>query len=535
MIKNKYILFMGLLIGYLFCSCTEKQDEHYYRQDSLPQETLSDLIAGDARLSAFKQLIEIAEYDSLLTSSQTFTVFAPVNEGLSALDLNTMTQEEARRIAGNHIARFNNPASTAPGKIIRMINKKIHTFSADGEFGGSLLQGKDIRAKNGILHLLETPVSYQYNLYEFIQSNPATSQLAAFIRTFEEELFDSQLSIPLDVNELGQTVYDTVTVFYNRLFDDVLFGGLGPIHQEDSVFTMLIPDNQAWDAAYEELAPYFKRYNANPAVADSIQNSQISLAILENLVFRGRYPAPASLDSIISTSPTGEYMHNPGDLFGNAERIEGSNGLIYLTGKLNYNEAESWNKPIFVESDIQQGRVIGPGTAVYTRVYTPSDEEKDTIPVSESRYITVEATGTSTQPEVTFDIPDILAGRYNVYVEFLPGRIDNAPNDSTKVLFALSYTNANGRPASRDVISNNLVTSGTEKVIMPVVQNFQFPVSDYYDRLWMHDFYKGLHSINERVATTTLKIKTNVTTAEFNRNTYTRKFRIDRIIVEPVR
>jgi hypothetical protein len=522
---------MGLFIGCLFCSCTEKQDEHYYRQDSLPKENLLDLIAGDARLSAFKQLIEIAEYDSLLTSSQTFTVFAPVNEGLSDLNLNTMTQEEARRIAGNHIARFSNSASTAPGKVIRMINKKIHTFSASGEFGGSLLQGKDIRAQNGLLHLLETPVSYQYNLYEFIQSNPATSQLAAFIRSFEEEQFDSQLSIPLDVNELGQTVYDTVTVFYNRLFDDVLFGGLGPIHQEDSVFTMLIPDNQAWDAAYEELAPYFKRYNANPAVADSIQNCQISLAILEDLVFRGRYPAPASLDSIISTSPTGEYMHNPGDLFGNAERIEGSNGLIYLTGKLNYNEAESWNKPIIVESDVQQGRVIGPGTAVYTRTTDINTE----MPVSESRYITVEATGTSTQPEVTFDIPGILAGRYNVYVEFLPGSIDGVPNDSTKVLFALSYTNANGRTASQDVISNNLLTSGTKKVIMPVVQNFNFPVSNYYDRLWMHDFNKGLHSIEERAATTTLKIKTNVTTAEFNRNTYTRKFRIDRIIVEPVK
>ncbi|MDR1436968.1 MAG: fasciclin domain-containing protein, partial [Candidatus Symbiothrix sp.] len=503
MTKNryKYQLFIGLFIGCLFASCTEKQDEHYYRSDSLPGENLFERIVGDARLSAFKQLVEIAGYDSLLTSSQTFTVFAPVNEALSGLDLNALTQEDARRIAGNHIARFSIPSSMTPGKMIRMINNKMHTFSNGGELGGSRLLEKDLRTKNGILHSVETQLSYQYNLYEFIQSDPSTTQPAAFIRSFEEELFDVQLSIPLDVNEFGQTVYDTVTTFYNRLFDDVLFGGLGPIYQEDSVFTLLIPDDRAWDAAYEKLEPYFKRYHADPAVADSIRHNQISLAILENSIFRGRYEDPASLDSIISTSPTAEYMHNPGELFGNASRIEGSNGLIYLAGDFRYNETESWNKQIIVESDVQLGRLIGPGTAVYTRTTDMNTE----IAVSESRYITVEGANTSVQPEITFEIPNILAGRYNVYVEFLPGSIDGLPNDSTKVMFDLGYINAAGRMTNRDVISNSLVTSGTKKVIIPVVQNFDFPISNCYDRLWMQDFYKGLYSIENRVFSTTLK------------------------------
>jgi hypothetical protein len=515
----------------MLCACTEKQDEHYDRSDLLPGENLFELIAGNDQLSDFKQLIEIADYDSLLVSNQTFTVFAPVNESLSGIDLNVITQEEARRIVGNHIARFNNPASTAPEKLVRMINKKIHTFSNGGaEFGGSRLLEKDVRAKNGILHLLDAQISYRYNLYEFIQLNPSTSQLATFIRSFEEYLFDERLSIPLDVNEFGQTVYDTVVTFYNRLFDDVPFGGLGPIHLEDSVFTMLIPDDRAWNVAYENLKPHFKRYNTNQAIADSIQNLQISLAILEDLIFRGREDNPAALDSIISTSPAAEYMHNPGDLFGNASRIEGSNGLIYLTDNLQYNEAETWNKPVIIESDIQQGRIIGPGTAVYTHT---SDANTD-ISVSEQRYITVEAATSSVQPEVTFEIPNILAGVYDIYVEFLPGSIDGLPNDSSKVLFALKYMNASGRMTTRDIISNNLVTSGTRKVIMKVAGNFEFPISNCYDRLWMLDYYKGLHTIDERVANTTLTIKTNVTTSEFLKK-FSRKFRIDRIIFEPVR
>jgi hypothetical protein len=155
------------------------------------------------------------------------------------------------------------------------------------------------------------------------------------------------------------------------------------------------------------------------------------------------------------------------------------------------------------------------------------------IAVSESRYITVEATGTAFQPEVTFEIPNILAGRYNVYVEFLPGSIEGMPNDSCKVIFTLVYMNASGRSTTNNIVANNMITSGTEKVIIPVVQNFDFPVSNCYDRLWMQDFYKGLYGIEDRVVSTTLKVKTSVSTAEMR--IYKRKFSIDRIIFEPVR
>ncbi|MDR2042442.1 MAG: fasciclin domain-containing protein [Tannerella sp.] len=538
--RNSTTGFAGILIpmflpmfltACLFCTCTEPQNEHYDRGDSLPGENLLERIAAADNLSDFKRLIELAEYDSLLRSGQTFTVFAPVNGSFASINWNTITGEEARRIAGNHIARFNISTAIPPDKPVRMINRKIHAFADGGaSFGNARLLEKDIRAKNGILHLLETPAPYRYNLYEFIQQTPATSRLAAFIRSFEENRFDEEMSIPLDVNEFGQTVYDTVTTFYNRLFDDVLYGGLGAIHLEDSVFTLLAPSDQAWNAAYEKMKPYFKRYSASPEVADSIQNLQVSLAILENLVFRGKQTAAASLDSILSTSPRGAYMHNPGELFAEAQTVEGSNGWIYLTDNLKYNDAETWNKPIIVESDIQEGRTVGPGTAVYTRTAGMETE----IPVTESRYITVEATSTSVQPEVTFEIPDVLSGAYNIYVEFLPGSIDAAPNDSTKVLFALNYMNAAGRMVTKDVISNTLVTSGTKKVVMEVASNFEFPVSGCYDRLWMMDCYKGLHTLQERVYSTALKIKTNVSTTEFNRNTFTRKFRIDRVIFEPV-
>ena len=59
-----------------------------------------------------------------------------------------------------------------------------------------------------------------------------------------------------------------------------------------------------------------------------------------------------------------------------------------------------------------------------------------------------------------------------------------------------------------------------------------FPVSNFYDMLWLID---PLHTSADRVNTTKLLIKTDVTNAEFNRNEMVRKFRIDRVLFVPIK
>ena len=44
------------------------------------------------------------------------------------------------------------------------------------------------------------------------------------------------------------------------------------IDDEDSLYTMILPDNEAWDKAYAHISPYFTTYNADEAVADSIRD-----------------------------------------------------------------------------------------------------------------------------------------------------------------------------------------------------------------------------------------------------------------------
>jgi hypothetical protein len=529
LMKNRYKIWIWALAGCLFCACSDERDAHYERSEALPEENLMELMSQHSDLSIFTQLVKIAAYDSLLTSNQTFTVWAPVNESFSDVDLNTLDREQARLIAGNHIARFNHSTSTAPGKSIRMIDKKMYTFADGGaSFGNAHLVRQDMLAKNGLLHSIDARILYQYNLYEYILSMPQTSKLAAFVRSFDEELFDESLSLPIDVDANGQTVYDTVTVSYNRLFDNP-FLGLGQINREDSLYTMIIPDNDAWDAAYARISPYFRVYHASAAYADSVRDTRTSLAILENLIYRGRIDQPALLDSLVSTAPS--VISNPSDLFYGSVPVIASNGIIFQTPELRYDNTETWNKNIMVESDIATGRTIGTNTTVYTQTVT----EGEAIPVSDYRYIEVQATSPTTQPSITFELPDILAGPYDLYVEFIPGSISGMPNDSTKLMFELTYANASGRPTSSLINSASLVTSGTQKVKMKVLSQFEFSYSNCYDRLWQIDYLNGLYNITDRVTTNKLMIRTNVTAAEMNNNIFSRRFRIDRIILEAVR
>lgn len=509
-------------------SCQQNEwDKHFDRSDDLPEETLYDLLKQDESLSKFVELIDIADYKPLLSSSQTYTVWALDNEVIESMNIDMNDKEEIRLLVSNHIARFNVSSVTPPAKMVRMINGKIYHFSGSDShisFGGSLLLSKDKIAKNGLLHTIGSGIVYLQNLYEYIMSHDNTSKLAEFISTYDEKRFNEELSIPIDKDDSGRTVYDSVFTSYNRLFDHRDYG-LGTINMEDSIYSMLIPTNTAWDVAYAKISPYFKVYNVNQSYADSVQKTQTSLAILNDLIYRGRLSMPSALDSISSTS--GSVIHDINDLFYEASLYNASNGYVYLTNQVRYNNIETWDKPIWVEGEEQSLRSLGLSTSVLTRTVSASG-------ISGDRYIEVTGTTPAAQPGVTFEIPQTLSGKYNIYAIFVPASIDGESysNDSTRLSFDLTYIQATGRPRTITAKSTDFLTSGTQMVMIKAFTETELPISNYYDNLWLMDETNDAESI---VWATSLTVRTEVSTAEVNSNKLTRRFRLDKIIFESVR
>ena len=543
MTKNS--TFIVLTACSMLFSCQDEWNKHYDNAGTASGIHLYELIKQDENLSKFSRLIEISGYDKLLSSSQTYTVWAPHNEGLSFIDPNTIDSIQANLLVSNQIARFNNPTSNPKDKSIRMINKKNYFYSDDGgiKFGGIALVEKNRIASNGLLHTTEGFIPYFHNLYEFICADESTSFFASFISQFQENIFDSELSIPID-SENGMIVYDTITSPYNRLFEHrglelgSISMGLGAINNEDSVYTMLMPTNKAWDAARQKIAPYFKIYNSDRNYADSVSQVQTSLAIINNLIFRGKITNPYSCDSLISTfAPFKFYnidqqtvMHNVNDLFEGSEMLNASNGLIYLTDNLNLNNTETWNPPIMIEAESTIGRRLGDNTSIVTHTITLDSPIQE---VSGSRYIFVESTTTTAQASVTFQIPDVLSCKYNIYVDVLPSINSNNAfnNDSTRLAFVLVYMNESGTISTATASSADLITNGTKKIRMKVFDDFEFPVSNFVDQLW---YMNPQNNPENFMTTTSLTVRTNVANSEVNNGLFRRRFAIDNIIFEPI-
>lgn len=514
-------------------SCSDDWDSHYNSDGSLNSggtETVFEMVNDNPELSKFARMIEIAGYDDLLASSQTFTVFAPVDDALADIDLSDVAL--VKRIVANHIARYNNSSATSQLTGVKMYNGKRFFFDGNS-FGGAELKSSDAIATNGLLHVVASQIPYVYNIREYIDTHDNTSEIAKFLKRFDQKKLDLEASVAIGVNENGQTVYDSVLIDYNPIYNTPYLG-LGAIADEDSTFTMIIPDDIAWRKAYERISPYFKVYDADKAVADSIADVQTSLAILGDLTYRTLIPDPSALDMIVSTS--GSEITNVVGLFLGTVGQLASNGWIYTTSMLNYDNTLTWNKEIEVEAELQTGRTPGSGTNIFVRNVESDNALAQEI--SEMSYIEVSSTSTSRQPGVTFSIPDVLSGKYDIYVSIVPANVLDASvqNDSTRLAFTLSYRNTNGRSATKTFNEKstklNYKTSPDKMTLIKVTDAFEFPVSNYYDRLWLAD---ETHSSLDRTITTTLYVTTDVTNAEFRDRKFTRRFNIDRIILVPIK
>ena len=121
-------------------------------------------------------------------------------------------------------------------------------------------------------------------------------QLTLFIDQELEKIGFEKYEISNYAKQGYQSKHNLMYWYYNYYY------GIGWIHDEDSVYTMILPDNEAWDKAYEQVSPYFKVYNADEAVADSITKVQTVQAIVYGLTFGGRITDPGSADTMVTVT-----------------------------------------------------------------------------------------------------------------------------------------------------------------------------------------------------------------------------------------
>jgi len=534
--KKNLIFIFSIVLLFLTSlnSCTDNWDTHYSAVSGEKSDlNLYEYIKAQDSLSIFTKMIEIAGYDSVLSKSQTYTVWAPVNSALESINLNDTSL--VAEIVKNHIARFSYSTSAITAKPIYMMANKIVLFAGNGSnftFGGKNITKSDIATVNGIIHYIDNYVPYLSNIWEYIGKTEGLDSLKQYLYSNSKFQFDLAASgNDIGTDAQGQLLYDSVFVFTNRIMNR-----LGSLSMEDSLYTAILPNNVAWKEASDRIKLYYKTLEADGGAAKQREYTQWS--IFQDLIFRKQVANTTAFDSLVSTY--GNVFYKPSTLFEGATKVDVSNGIAYVTSNLKHKATESWQKEIRIEAEYVSFNEAGTKSNFDILQKTSFGTSYS---FSGDKYIYAKNLTTTdfSVAFIKFPIPNTLSAKYNIYCVFAPATLDAAADTLTsKVKFYLSYIDANGKPITDAPIdaSNKILAVGKTAGIFTTnkrtktemfVTQFEFPFCNLID-------YENLLS----VATVKLKVENAVKKAEVPtpnltpKNPSTKDVRIDCIILKPV-
>lgn len=567
-----------LMVAACLLGCQEDVwNDHYSADESnYTNITLMEALRNDGRFATFVDILQRTGGDSLLSDPCTYTVFAPVGQALEGVVVDSMTMT---RIVKNHVSRYLYGPSDLADTLtmrIKMLNGKYQELRKPFTINGQPLTDV-IRTANGIIWPIDKQVDYYDNLWELLQHGTERyDSIYSYLKSFNDTL-TTPSSIMVGENEKGQKLY-----FHNKWMKKY-----GSIHLEDSLYTALLPTNGGWQEAYRTISPYFRTfgrleqdktasgsivyrrtYSTGDALCDSLQDAHTREMIVHDMLFRRRpdFQAPPG-DSLITTS--GNVYHHPSYLIQGLTQQTASNGLYYDMNGMPAKVEDSFLKPIRIEAENASGRAMN--YATITQRSAADSHIKDQV--SDLKFIEVVNTSTNNlmQPQVVFDIPDVLAARYDIYAVFVPalafdtlaigyqkpdtivcqrdtivGRVNYKAGDeivirypyydadSTKVCFYMNYVhetpNASGYNMFEDgkiekdpVTGEFFVTKGYEVTTFLVARAFQFPYANYISSAFAADY--------KQTTNTKIRVVTNLTNADKKTMGYT--MRLDCLLLIP--
>lgn len=514
--KQNTILRPGLpvLLSVLlaFAACQNGWDEHYHRTvEGKSDRSLFEYIATQDDLSDFASLLVETGYDTILNANQVLTVWAPTNEALATVDWSTVT--DRKLFVESYICWFSKPVRDARDLTVTTLNNKRLVFTGDGRgylFDDRPILESDIALRNGLLHVLGGYVPYRLNIWDYIQQAQGMEAFQAYVNS----LFESELDGEASFDDNGILIDSVMKITHPFLTF------LGALDQEDSTYTMVMPDDQAWDEGLSLTMSYFKTLPADGG--EEVQLANAKWTLVKDLVFRDRLKAPYTDTVLFSTSQT--KMGAPDSLFVGMTLTELSNGYAYTTSRFPYKPIPTWHKEIRIEAEDNFENLRVPNN--YTLVNTSSVGSG--LDVSGRAFVTANPKTSSSISKlfIRFPIPNTLSAKYNIYVVTVPSNVvDKNDKRPYKLNFYLSYINAAGKVVADERLLTNVVTDTTQMTKVLVAENFSFPYSNIVN-------LPGLTGSNDVTVNIRVENAAGVTASELAN--FNRTIRVDCILLEPV-
>ncbi len=545
------------------CSaCTDTIDEHYQVSDGVPTKTLWEQIIEQPNLTQFAKVLENVHYynngsetkpssltyKDLLQQNNKMTVWAPVDGtfDLDAVmaDIQNDEYSVGQRFVKNYVNTFSKSVSGSENDSITMLNSKMNVLDNEGKtFKGVDIVESNISASNGILHKLNSTITFLNNLYEYMQVTPEVSSLYKYFHDRDTTYLDENQSVQGGINEEGEITWaDSVMVTDSKAFNfsysyrGMNWSGLNAtLTDEDSTYVMIMPTNTGWNKAMAKMLPKYKYMSlpyankdnklSEPTTVnpDTLQKFMAEGAVVNRLVFSPNMQKDYTLedfghtDSLITTNYAiidTPYCNN---IFKGLEPIALSNGYVYLTDDYLYSTASD----IEIEGEdasylYKDGMNIASGakTAVVSK---ENRNQRIEGVVSNGAYIYTTSTNKTSASNISFKLPNILSTKYDVYAVILPENIRDSLNlNPLELKFSATMNFDDG--ISTDGVSkkSEVFINDTSKVdTVLLFKDFEFPIA--------------YQNVTGAYPTLTLKVEANF--IELKNGTYSNSICVDKIIL----
>ena len=543
-----------ILHSSFFISCSD-WDDHYEADNSIlssQQATLWENIKSNGNLSEFASLLQKAGYNDVLDASQTYTIWAPANGTFDYNVLNGYSKERLlKEFVQNHIARNNYPVSGKVNERIYTLNEKLMFFGGNGNYTiqDVSITNPNQASRNGVIHELGGKIPFMANVFEGLDnSDLPLDSIANFFHSYDVKKLNEQKSV-VGPMENGQITYlDSVFDEHNDLFTRYF----AYINREDSNYTMIVPTNEAWRRAREQVRNYFnylpsfefmentstgsdqKKVTVNISDVDYLTDSIVNHMLTCDLFFNNNLYDNKKLsslqtgqrlqcDSLYGTLMTKIYSDDAARLLENTTRLNMSNGVVFLTDdSLRMRTWTTWNPEIIIQGEDR----ITLSSTVNTdgdpeRIYVTPGTQNPDVPghISNNAYTEARPISLSTNPGVVFYLPEVRSTTYSIYIVMVPANITSTNREAKPYKFnvSLGYADEKGKNQDRDkkwCVESNFVSDST-RVDTIYLGDFTFPVA-----------YAGTGDYAPY-----LRVNSAVTSKE--RNDFDRTLRIDCVILRP--
>ncbi len=508
-------------------SCTDWDDHYEGAGSDGGNVSLWDQITANPELSDFAEVLSQTtvfrqhkkssmSYAEILQGGQSLTVMAPVNgtfnkDSLLAL-VKTARGDSAveRNFVKNHLTR--SPRS-AGEQTLRMLNYKRVTMT-DNDVLGVPFKDKNIRCKNGVLHVMTSQLPYKYTVYEALNAIPQFTEIGGMIASYNEDEFDENSSISSGLVD-GIPVYvDSVIYERNKIIE-----AIGLINSEDSTYHTVVPTNEGWRKAWEEAASHY-RFPSSLEKNDSLQRYWTLCALFTDAIFTTSIQ-PSIKDSVVTNYYTKEYpqygvYYKPFEsngLFGAARIKETcSNGFVYGYDEWPFQPEKTYFRKIEQEAE-SFWEIISYEKCIYNSQSVLADS------VSKGGYLDIKATSGTANWKVTYRLQNTLSGKYDFNVVVLPKTVES-PNGNMrpcKFKATINYLDENGQNAKYNCGGEVFITDPTKVDTICVAKAFELPACNY----------------NQNNSSVSITIECSISSKENTK--YNRQMYLDCIFLNPVR